>query len=458
MPNLRDLEALLGSLGGRIGSVATSPFHGDVRLGSLSPFGSSPLGGKSPFSGNLSAQNPFAGKVLGAPSPFAGRTLGAPSPFAGGTFGGMRNPFGSNPLAGFGDAANPYLPPDPNSPSARAAAASDNPGGTATYSGLDPNVSRWAAQMQSTFGDLNPDLPDIMLAIISNESGGDPNVQNRQGYPAYGLFQLWNQPGLSTDQQFAAARTLAQDKLRGLNASYQAHGLNPDARTRARDFALAWGGQFDYDNARPNPGSKDVGSGQTAEQLATVFLANYDKVKAGKQVAPAAGNSGYKGAPGWNNSITPGVQGEIMQEFGPTDYSAQHPDTYAYGNSYGLAGSQHPGVDWAVPMGSRVTTPVGGTVFVVGNDHGTGYYYKNTMSNSNPDTSGEFAIQLDNGDILILGHMSQINARVGQRLNAGDFIGLSGGSDGAHVHVEYRRKDSSTGSGYRIVDPRQYIR
>jgi murein DD-endopeptidase MepM/ murein hydrolase activator NlpD len=54
--------------------------------------------------------------------------------------------------------------------------------------------------------------------------------------------------------------------------------------------------------------------------------------------------------------------------------------------------------------------------------------------------------------------MAQINVQVGQRLKAGDVIGLSGGSDGAHVHVEYRRVDKSTGSGYRIVDPRGYIK
>jgi murein DD-endopeptidase MepM/ murein hydrolase activator NlpD len=334
-----------------------------------------------------------------------------------------------------------------------ASAAGTQAGSPST--GLEANVARWAAQAQATFSDLGADVPDVMLAIMTNESHGDPNAYNTNGN-AWGLFQQVGLNSKDANVQFAAAHKLAQEKLAEIAKSYAANGLNPDVRTRALDLALAWAGHFDYNTGRANPNSVDNGvGGQTAAQLSAIFLKNYDGIKAGRT---QTSNSGSGGVPGWDNSITPGVRGAIMQEFGPTDYSASHPDTYAYGNSFGLAGSQHPGVDWAVPMGTRVSTPVGGTVFVVGNDHGTGYYYKNTMSNSDPNHSGEFAIQLDNGDILILGHMSQINVQVGQRLKAGDFIGLSGGSDGAHVHVEYRRVDKSTGSGYRIVDPRGYIK
>jgi murein DD-endopeptidase MepM/ murein hydrolase activator NlpD len=200
-----------------------------------------------------------------------------------------------------------------------------------------------------------------------------------------------------------------------------------------------------------NPGSVDnLVGGQTAQAFADIFLRNYDQIKAGRRAGAATGG-GSAGMAG----ITPGVGGTIMQEFGPTDYAQAHPSTYAYGNAYGLAGSQHPGVDWAVPLGTKVATPLGGTVSVVGNDHGTGYYYTNTMSGSDPNRSGEFAITLDNGDILILGHMSRINVNVGDRLGAGALIGLSGGSDGAHVHVEYRQRQAD--GSYRIVDPRTML-
>lgn len=447
MPGINDLIATLGSrLGGTLNGA--SPFSGS-RLNGLTPFGGGALSGASPFrSGLTTTGSPFAGRGFNVPNPFAGMGFNVQSPFQGSGF-NVPTPFNGNGLLGL-NVFNPYAPKAPNAQSG-AAAAGNATGGPST--GLDPGVAKWAAQTQSTFADLGADMPDIMLAIMTNESHGNPDVQNQQGYPAYGLFQLWNQPGLNANQQFAAAHTLAQQKLTSLAQSYAAHGVNPDARTRARDFALAWGGQFDYDTAQPSTTNKDVGSGQTAAQLAQVFLNNYDNIKNGRTQAT---NSGKGTVPGWQNSITPGVQGAIMQEFGDTDYSASHQSTYTYGSSYGVTG--HPGVDWAVPYGTRVSTPVGGTVSIVGNDHGTGYFYTNTEGPDNPDSSGEFAITLDNGDIVILGHMSLINARVGQRLNAGDLIGLSGGSDGSHVHVEYRKKDPSMPSGYRIVDPRTMLK
>jgi murein DD-endopeptidase MepM/ murein hydrolase activator NlpD len=445
------ISALSNRLGGTLGGA--SPFQGAAnRLGALSPFQlGGALGGGSPFKGGLAADSPFKGMGFNVQSPFEGRGFNVQSPFRGNLASG--SPFGPQPLGG--PVFNPWKPtPPPDSGQPGSGANGGQPGGPST--GLEASVARWADQAQQTFGDLGPDVPDVMLAIMTNESHGSPTAYNASG-DAWGLFQ---QVGLGSNDpnvQFQAARKLAQEKLASIARSYAANGLNPDTRTRALDLALAWAGHFDYDTGRANPSSRDIGSGQSAAELSAVFLKNYDAIKNGR-ASQTGGNSGHGGMPGWNNSITPGVNGTIMQEFGPTDYSAQHPDTYAYGNAYGLAGSQHPGVDWAVDYGTRTTTPVSGTVTIVGNDHGSGYFYTNTMGPSNPDTSGEFAIQLDNGDILILGHMSNISVRVGQRLNAGDFIGLSGGSDGAHIHVEYRRKDPSTGSGYRIVDPRQYIR
>lgn len=325
-------------------------------------------------------------------------------------------------------------------------------GGNATYTGLPADVAKWADQANQTFGDQGGWVPAAMLAIIQHESEGNPSAYN--GASAGGAWGLFQQMGLGSydpNTQFAAAKQLLQEKLKITNDAYAALGLNPDERTRARDLFLAWAGQFDPKTAGPN-GNRDEGNGQDAEAFLNGprgIMPMYDNVVKGRQQASAPGGStGMAG-------ITPGVGGQIMQEFGPTDYAQAHPSTYAYGNAYGLTGSQHPGVDWAVPMGTKVATPMGGTVSVVGNDHGTGYYYTNTMSGSDPNRSGEFAITLDNGDILILGHMSQINVNVGDRLSAGALIGLSGGSDGAHVHVEYRKK--LPGGGYQIVDPRTML-
>lgn len=186
-------------------------------------------------------------------------------------------------------------------------------------------------------------------------------------------------------------------------------------------------------------------AGKVAPMYAA-FGVPLNQTGAATKVAPQGGGAGM-------NAITGGQAFPIMQEYGDTDYSDAHPDTYAYAAAYG--GHGHTGIDWAAPIGTQVYTPVGGTVSVVGNDHGSGYYFTNTMTQSDRDHSGEFAITLDNGDILILGHMSNISALVGQHLDAGSLVGLSGGSDGAHVHVEYRRKNAN--GGYTLVDPRSVL-
>jgi murein DD-endopeptidase MepM/ murein hydrolase activator NlpD len=150
------------------------------------------------------------------------------------------------------------------------------------------------------------------------------------------------------------------------------------------------------------------------------------------------------GATGGLMGVT-GGRGSIMQEFGSTDYAEANPDIYSFAVSMGLRAGQHSGIDLGVPRGTQLFSPVAGTVVIAGN---SGFY---TDAGGGP---GELRIRLDNGDELILGHDSAINVRVGQRVTPGMLVGLSGGSDGDHVHVEFRVRDSSTPSGWRIVDPR----
>ena len=142
----------------------------------------------------------------------------------------------------------------------------------------------------------------------------------------------------------------------------------------------------------------------------------------------------------------------ITQEMGLTDF-AQGAGAWMYGyaSAYGVQG--HAGVDIGLVPGTPVYTPVGGTVVHSG---GTGYYTDERYGNS-PGT-GEFRVRLDNGDELILGHMQSINAQVGQRVNAGSQIGLSGTYNGGHVHVEYRQlTPGATSSGFTAIDPQQAL-
>ena len=143
----------------------------------------------------------------------------------------------------------------------------------------------------------------------------------------------------------------------------------------------------------------------------------------------------------WGNDWFP-----ISQEFGHTDFSVSHYSWYSYGTDYGLDGFQHPGLDIGMGAGTALYSPVSGTVVVAG-----GVPYYTFYGNGEPGV-GELMIQTDNGDQVILGHMGLITVQPGRYVNVGDFVGLSGGENGDHLHLEVR--EALAGGGYRIVDPR----
>lgn len=416
--------------------------------------------------GQASQRAPQSADFLGQLSAYAGQQAGLGGPamtlltnlYQGGNAitGGVQKTWSD--LSAYGDrlaynaqqaAASSGQNTGPGSSPKPGPAPSAAPGGGPS-AGLDPGIAQWDSQTQQTFGDLGGWVPSAMLAIIQHESGGKPTAYNSAG-DAWGLFQQLHLNSNDPQVQFQAARQLAQEKLASIQQSYAANGINPDERTRARDLFLAWAGHFDYQTGQPNAGSRDIGSNQDYQSFLGEIMPMYDHIVAGRQQAPAStGGGGLQ-------TLFGGATPPVMQEFGTTDYSQGHPDTYAYGNAYGLVGSQHPGVDYGMPVGTRLNVPVSGTVSVVGNDHGSGYYYSDVGHNQDPDHSGELAITLPNGDIVILGHLSRIDLQVGQQVNAGMLAGLSGGSDGDHLHLEVRVRDPSMSSGYRIVDPRIYF-
>lgn len=126
---------------------------------------------------------------------------------------------------------------------------------------------------------------------------------------------------------------------------------------------------------------------------------------------------------------------------------------YDYAACYGFEG--HPGIDLGYARGTAISSPVSGTVEVVGvRPDGTRTY----VDNSGAPNSGELMLRLDNGDIIIFGHMAQIDVVPGQRINAGDPLGLSGTQGtGDHLHLEVRVKDPNRDDVYYIADPYQYL-
>lgn len=106
----------------------------------------------------------------------------------------------------------------------------------------------------------------------------------------------------------------------------------------------------------------------------------------------------------------------------------------------------HTGTDFGVPQGSELRATVDGTITRHNND-GLGAYVLDIMS--------------DDGLLVRNGHLSRMDVHTGQRVQAGQVIGLTGGipgtpgagmSTGAHLHWELRRDRAWNGGAW--VDPR----
>jgi murein DD-endopeptidase MepM/ murein hydrolase activator NlpD len=137
----------------------------------------------------------------------------------------------------------------------------------------------------------------------------------------------------------------------------------------------------------------------------------------------------------------------ISQEFGHTEFSILHFSWYAYGIALGLDGYEHPGLDVAMPAGTWLYSPVEGTVRTSGNTPYFTYY-----GNGAPNV-GELRIVTDEGHEVILGHMGAIAVNVGDRVEVGQFVGVSGGFNGDHLHLEVL--EAQWGGWHLAVDPRR---
>jgi len=128
----------------------------------------------------------------------------------------------------------------------------------------------------------------------------------------------------------------------------------------------------------------------------------------------------------------------VSQDFGRTPFSKANPLLYKYGESFCLPKGSHPGVDIGVPVGTRLYSPVEGTVIIAGGNP----FFQDEVVKGAPQT-GQLKIQMDNGAHVIIGHMRSIAVSVGDRVREKQFIGHSGTANGPHAHVEIRIPDGS---------------
>lgn len=119
--------------------------------------------------------------------------------------------------------------------------------------------------------------------------------------------------------------------------------------------------------------------------------------------------------------IWPVEQGNITSGFGFRESPAQGASTY------------HPGVDIAVPVGTAVMTTIKGVVSAAGFNNAKGNY-----------------IEVTDGNIkTVYGHLSDILAKIGQSVEAGQKIALSGNTGiSTGPHLDYRVYENG-----KAIDP-----
>ena len=121
------------------------------------------------------------------------------------------------------------------------------------------------------------------------------------------------------------------------------------------------------------------------------------------------------------------VKPRITQKFG------LRPDVY---KQFGMKG--HNGLDYGVPVGTPVFSPIDGIVKVKKDKGGYGWHVK--IRNKTK------AIE------CVLGHMSKILVADGAIVSVGDKVALSGNtgfSSGPHVHEGFRRLIPATGDVFK---------
>jgi murein DD-endopeptidase MepM/ murein hydrolase activator NlpD len=314
-------------------------------------------------------------------------------------------------------------------------------GGTPASLGGDwSKVDQWNSAISAASAKYGVPA-NLIKAVMRLESGGNW-IDSDPGAGAVGVMQImpfWN--GTAGLNIYDPTQNIAMGAYI-LSQAYKNQGTWEGA---AREYFAgpggAWSGNTDAYGTNPN-----------------TYWATVNRYWQELNGASGTAGTGYNPNPGGSGNISSifgGTTPPISFEFN----AGGGPNLYAYGTSYGLNGSNHTGLDVSVPMKTPYYSPGAGTVTCAGTNNGPGAdgggcaAFQDTIGGG----AGRVEIQLDNGTVLIFGHSNQSAVKVGQRVNAGTLLGLSGGMNGPHVHLEARVRDPSMPSGWRIVDPRTVL-
>ncbi|MEV0689675.1 M23 family metallopeptidase [Streptomyces sp. NPDC050388] len=144
---------------------------------------------------------------------------------------------------------------------------------------------------------------------------------------------------------------------------------------------------------------------------------------------------------------TQAVQAAAAKQASWVDPVKNYKLSASFAQSGGMWASKHSGQDYAVPTGTPVHATNSGTVVKAGgNGAGDGSAYGNAV-----------VIKHGNGMYSQYAHLSSVNVQVGQAVETGQQIALSGNtgnSSGPHLHFEIR----TTPNYGSAIDPAQFLR
>jgi murein DD-endopeptidase MepM/ murein hydrolase activator NlpD len=318
----------------------------------------------------------------------------------------------------------------------------DQDAGNATYTGTSPagpaanvggqwaGVERWSSYVNEAAARYGVPA-NLIKAVMRLESNGNATAISPQG--ATGLMQVM--PGMHglSRQQLLDPRTNVLKGAEILKANYDQYG----------SWETAVGAYLGF-------GTDALGTTTSAYQQRV--MGYYNELNTMGGGTPGGGNvPNMPAGSSQLNAVWGGGNFEVSQGHGRTQFSADNPGVYEY--SYDVLGYLgHPGIDVSMPVGTPIYTPLPGEVIISG---GSGSY--TNVTGVNASDSGEVRVRLANGDVIIFGHLSALNVRVGQMIPAGTNVGLSGYPDSPHLHLEVRVPDNSRPNKLRAVDPREYL-
>ncbi|WP_040739078.1 M23 family metallopeptidase [Nocardia tenerifensis] len=130
----------------------------------------------------------------------------------------------------------------------------------------------------------------------------------------------------------------------------------------------------------------------------------------------------------------------VQQQVAPAPSGAVRPVGGEISSGFGSRwGEMHYGLDFADQIGAPIHSVSSGTVIEAGPASGFGLWVR---------------VQQDDGTTAVYGHVNEMFAHVGQRVNAGDVIatvGNRGNSTGPHLHLEIWDQ------GGNKIDPLPYL-